>query len=160
MALALGLALGLGLTASRPSGLLVGTGVGAFVLIMVALTGRPRLIPWAQALLAAEYVGWLELGGGPIEPHALLMAAAVLGVGELVTWSLDARRRAELPVHAARGLGLGLLLLVGAGLAALPLVAAGVRSGGLLPVVMASAATLAITTWAAVLAWRHRVGGG
>jgi hypothetical protein len=139
--------------------LLVAAGLGAVALIALALAGHSRLAPWAQGLLAGEYIGWLEVRGGPVDARAPLVAAGLLAVGELVAWSLDARRQTEAPAHVARAIRLGLLLLVGTGLAVLPLVAAGLQSAGLLPVVAASAAVLAITGWATVLVWRHRVRG-
>ncbi len=53
--------------------------------------GRTAPLPWALAVLLAEYAGALRSGGG-VDAAAPLYAAALFACAELAYWSCDLRR--------------------------------------------------------------------
>lgn len=133
--------------------------LGAAVLA-VALVGRwPDVLPWAIALLGAQYAASLLLRDGGIDPLAPLYAAALLATAEFAFWAFEAKPGlGGRPVVASR-LARLLLLAVGSAVAGSVLLAAsegGAGSGFVLELsgLVAAAATLGLVTW---LAWRERL---
>ena len=134
-------------------------GVGGAAALAVALGGRwPELLPWALALLGAQYAAALLLRDGGIDALAPLYAAGLLVTAELAYWAVE-RGPAPTSVVLAR---VGALLALALGTAAVGslLLAASTGSGegglGLDLVGLAAAtAALGLVTW---LAWRSRAG--
>jgi hypothetical protein len=132
-------------------------GILGSALLAVALIGRwPDVLPWAVALLGAQYAASLLLRDAGIDEFAPLYAAALLVTAELAYWALEAkpalggvlRRLASL-----LGLALG-TVAVGATLLALS--EGGAERGIALQLLglLAAAGTVALVT---SLAWRARL---
>lgn len=58
---------------------------------MAVAAGRTAPLPWALALLLAQYAGALRSGGG-VDAAVPLYAAALFACAELAYWSCDLRR--------------------------------------------------------------------
>ena len=162
-AAALAGAAGLTVWASLATGsgreLVAGVGIFASAVLAVALVGRwPDVLPWALALLGAQYAASLLLQSGGIDGLAPLYAALLLTTAELSYWALEARPGlGGASVVARRLLGLFLLALTTAVAGVLLLGASdeGTGSSFVLEVVGlgAAAAAIGLVSW---LAWRAR----
>jgi hypothetical protein len=147
------------LTAGEGEELVAAVGVGGAAALAVALAGRwPELLPWAIALLGAQYAAALLLRDGGIDALAPLYAAGLLVTAELAYWAVE-QGPAPRSVVLTR-VGALLALALGTAAAGMVLLAASTGSGegglGLDLVGLAAAtAALGLVTW---LAWRSRAG--
>ena len=134
-------------------------GIFASVVLAVALVGRwPDVMPWAVALLGAQYAAALLLRDGGVDPRAPLYAALLLATAELAYWGIETEPGLGGRVIVARRIGALLTLALGAaGVGAVLLAASegGVGRGFALQLVglVAAAAALALVAW---LAWQTR----
>jgi hypothetical protein len=132
-------------------------GILGSALLAVALVGRwADVLPWAIALLGAQYAASLLLRDAGIDGLAPLYAALLLLTAELAYWSLDAK-----PALGGVLLRLGSLLGLSLGTIAVGAVLLGLSEGGAergfalqLIGLLAAGGTVALVTW---LAWRARL---
>jgi hypothetical protein len=145
------------LTAGEGEELVLVVGVVGAAALAAVLAGRwQELLPWAIALLGAQYAVALLLRDGGIDAFAPLYAAGLLVTAELAYWALE-RGAAPRSVVLAR-VGALVVLAFGTAAAGAVLLAASTGSGegglGLDLVGLAAAtAALGLVTW---LAWRSR----
>jgi hypothetical protein len=124
---------------------------------VLALVGRwEELLPWAIALLGAQYAASLLIRGGEIDGLAPLYAAALFVTAELAYWALEQgpavrvvvlSRVAALLAQAFGAAGVGAAMLAasqGGGQGGLALQTLGLG---------AATAALGVLTW---LAWRSQ----
>jgi hypothetical protein len=126
--------------------------------LLAALAGRwPELLPWAIALLGAQYAVALLVRSGEIDGLALFYAGALFATAELAYWAFERGPvgRAvvsRVPVLVAQALGAAaagaavLAVSVGGGDGGLAIQAVGLA---------AAAAAVGLVTW---LAWTSRAG--
>jgi hypothetical protein len=132
-------------------------GLGGAAALAVALAGRwQELLPWAIALLGAQYAASLLLRDGGIDALAPLYAAGLLVTAELAHWAVG-RGPSPRTVVVSR-VGALFALALGTAAAGMVLLAAseGSSGGGLgldLVGLTAATAALGLVTW---LAWRSR----
>lgn len=95
-------------------------------------------------LLGAAYASILVIDDPPLDTRAVIVGAALLGVGELAHLSIEARSSVADEGRTARGVGSVALLALGALLAGGGLIAAAdvVRTGGLAIEIVGAAAAL------------------
>lgn len=108
---------------------------------------RPGWIGAALSLLALLYFGHLLVGGEFSPGGAGLVGVALLLVGELGSWSADARLagRYEPAVHLGRAVGIAWLGLLGLGIVVLAWLATGLAiPGGVATAAVAMAAAVAL----------------
>jgi hypothetical protein len=159
LAAAAGLVAWASLTAGEGEELVAAVGVAGAAALAVALVGRwQELLPWAIALLGAQYAAALLLRDGGVDALAPLYAAGLLVTAELAYWALE-RGAAPRSVVVTR-VGALFALALGTAAAGAVLLAASTGSGegglGLDLVGLAAAtAALGLVTW---LAWRSRAG--
>jgi hypothetical protein len=151
---------GLSLDARSP-GLLTVT--GAFGVLALALLGvtlaaaRPGLIGVVPGMLAVLAFGHAAIAPQPDLAQVGLVGVAILLVGELSQWSLDARLpgRYAPAIHRSRAVGVAGLTLAGLGIAMVALLAGGVSlPAGLGTVALAVAATVALLGLVSIVAQR------
>jgi hypothetical protein len=136
--------------------LVAGIGIFASAVLAVTLLGRwPDVLPWAIALLGAQYAASLLLRDAGVDALAPLYAALLVVTAELAYWGLDAKPRLS---GVARRLAS--LLGLAAGTAAVGGLLLGLSEGGAergfffqLLGILGAAGTLALVVW---LAWRAR----
>jgi hypothetical protein len=137
----------------------VAVGVGGAAALVAALAGRwQELLPWAIALLGAQYAAALLLRDGGVDALAPLYAAGLLVTTELAYWALERGAAPRSVVLARVGALLGLALGTAAAGAVLLAASTGSGEGGLaldLVGLVAATAALGLVTW---LAWRSRAG--
>lgn len=145
------------LTAGTGEELVVVIGLVGAAALVVALLGRwQELLPWAIALLGAQYAASLLLRDGGVDGLAPLFAAGLLVTAELAYWAVEQGPAARSVVLARVG-ALTALALVTAGAGAALLAASEGRGGGGLVLqslgLAAAAAAVGVVTW---LAWRSQ----
>jgi hypothetical protein len=143
------------LTAAEPHRAVLGAlGLVAVAILGVAVaTGRAAPLPWALAVLVAEYGGALRTGGG-VDAAAPLYAAALFACAELAHWSCDLRRvgivdRRSLSTRLTAVASMTALGALGAGVAT---AAASVADSGagVTPIAFGTVCAIGVV---AVLAW-------
>ena len=155
MGAAAGLTAWASLTAGTGEELVAAVGLVGMAALVVALVGRwQELLPWAIALLGAQYAAALLLRDGGVDGLAPLFAAGLLVTAELAYWAVE-QGPADRSVVLARIGALAALAVATAGAGAALLAASeGSAEGGrflqLLGLAAAAAAVGAVT-W---LAWR------
>lgn len=148
------------LSAGAGEELVATVGIFGVAVLAVALVGRwSELLPWAIALLGAQYAASLLLRDGGIDPLAPLYAALLLVTAELTFWALEAKPALGGRSVVVRRLAALLVLALGsagAGFAVLAVSGGDVGSGFALQLLglCAAAATLVVVTG---LAWRTRL---
>jgi hypothetical protein len=144
------------LTAGDGEGVVAGVGIGAAAVLLVALVGRWReLLPWAIALLGAQYAVALLIRSGEIDGLAPLYAAALFATAELAYWAFERGPAGRAVISRLAGL-LAQALGAGAAAAAVLAISAGGGDGGLAIQALgliAAATAVGLVTW---LAWRSR----
>jgi hypothetical protein len=99
--------------------------VAAALMLATLVLGWEQLLPWALAVLGAEYAASLFIRGGAGTDTAPLVGAGLLLLGELAGWSISlrTRMREEPPVLVLRlwtiALAVAASLAIGAMLVAL-----------------------------------------
>jgi hypothetical protein len=117
----------------RASNLLAAPAVVASALVLAALVlGWEQLLPWALAVLGAEYAASLFIRGGAGTDSAPLAGAALLLLGELVGWSISlrTRMREEPPVLVLRLWTIVLAVVASLAIGAMLVALAATRVGG------------------------------
>jgi hypothetical protein len=106
-------------------------GVGC-ALLLASVVGVPQATPWTIAVLAGEYVGSLFTREDAIDLGAPLVAAGLLLVAELASWSLDLRtpKQVDRAANERRALTVLAVSLAGLALAASALAASRMPLGG------------------------------
>ena len=143
------------LTAGDGEAVVAGIGIGAAAVLLVTLVGRwQELLPWAIALLGAQYAVALLIRSSEIDGLAPLYAAALFATAELAYWAFErgpaGRAVFRLAVILAQAFG-----AAAAGAVVLA-VAEGGGEGGLVIQALglvAAATAVGLVTW---LAWRSR----
>jgi hypothetical protein len=119
----------------RLSTLVAAIGIGAVLVLAVALAGRwAAVVPWALALAGGEYASFLVIREGTIDPYAPLYGAGLLLVAELTYWSISRRVPGEGEGIGARRVSLTIAVVLAAGgVSGLVLTMAQLRVNGGLP---------------------------
>jgi hypothetical protein len=151
-------ALALWATLAADSGreLVAPLGIFAAALLAVALVGGwPDVVPWAVALLGAQYAASLLLRDG-IDELAPFYAALLVVTAELAYWALEAQPRLGGVLRRLASLAGVALAAAAVGAALLAVSEGGAERGFQLQLLglAAAAATIALVTW---LAWRARL---
>jgi hypothetical protein len=153
---AAGLTLWATLAAGAAEELVATPGIFGSALLAVALVGRwPDVLPWAVALLGAQYAASLLLRDAGIDGFAPVYAALLLVTAELAYWSLEAKPALGGVMRRLASL-LGLVLgTVAVAATLLALSEGGAERGFVLQLLglVAAAGAVALLT---LLAWRAR----
>jgi len=130
-------------------------GVGGVAVLALALAGRwQELLPWAIALLGAQYAISLLIRDGGIDALAPLYAAVMVVTAELAYWAVERGPAARSVVLPRVGALLALALGTAAAGTVLHAASAGSGGGGLglhLVGLASATAALGVVAW---LAWR------
>lgn len=145
----------------RSGGLVFVSGVlGGVVVVLLAaalVLGRSGWIGPVLGLLAVLYLGHVLIAAEASPLTAGVVGVAILLVGELSQWSFDSRLRGRYAgaMHRARAIGIGGLVLLGAGTVVLSLLVVGLPvSGGLVTVGVGMAAFVAVAVLVSIAARR------